>query len=199
MEAVAPHDASDEARLLTDISHLAHRFARRLAGPEAAEDLAQDVVLDCLVRIRSGRWHVQRSLEAFISAAVWRNHADALRRSGHRRARDAQHLQERAESRSSWMDPALALEERELEAARERALMTLPRACRQVYAIVREEEVSYDAVATRLGISRATVCSHVAMAQRRLRAELSAAGIGSDEPRTAAPAEPKPARRTAAE
>ena len=181
MTLVAPPDAAAESVLLLEVSTLAHRFARRLVGADAADDIAQDVVLDCLIRIRTGRWHLRRSLAAFVSAAVWRNHADLLRRSGHRGARDAQHLRDREEASSAWMDPELALDARVLDELSARAVSSLPRACRQVYAMVREERATYEAVADRLGISRATVCSHVATARRRLRRQLYAAGVVAGE------------------
>ena len=124
---------------------------------------------------------VHRSLAAFVSAAVWRNHADLLRPSVHRGARDAQHLHDRGEASSAWMDPEHALEARALDELSARAIITLPRACRQVYAMVREERAAYEVVADRLGISRATVCSHDTTARRRLRELLEAAEVSRHE------------------
>ena len=91
---VSPATSDDEARLLTRVSTLANRAARGLAqlGLEdfdSADDLAQQVVLDCLVRLRTGRWRVHTSLKALVTSMVWRKSAYATRGQMHRAERGA--------------------------------------------------------------------------------------------------------------
>lgn len=172
MHAVTPSDSSDDARLLTRVSSLAHRFARRLAGRDAADDLAQEVVLDCLVRLRSGRWCIDTTLEALVASMTWRQHAYANRRTTHRRAREARYLAECGARTPAWMDPARVLDESEESMLRERALAELPARCRAAWLLVREEGVTYRSVSRRLGISCGLVVAHVARAEQHLASRL---------------------------
>ena len=88
------------------------------------------------------------------------------------------------------MQPDLAIEECELERLRERTLASLPRMCRCVYTMVRDQDLSYQTVAAVLGISRSAVCHHVTMAQRRFRIALLEQGVGAPIRRTTCRPEP---------
>ena len=54
MKIPATLGADSEADLLVEVSTLARRTARRIVGSDAARDIAQDIVLELLVRIREG-------------------------------------------------------------------------------------------------------------------------------------------------
>src|SRR5258705_1483177 len=147
MNSDIPRDSSAEARLLSKISALALRSARRVLRRkdedlDAAHDLAQQVVLDCLVRLRTGRWRVHTSLDALVAAMVWRKHAWGMRGEQHRAERGAQYLDEREAQTPMWMDPEAIVEERENETLYRRALSELPARCREAFLLVRDEGVS---------------------------------------------------------
>lgn len=173
MDLVLPPDASSETHLIVEISAFAHRYARALMSAAAAEDLAQDVVLECLIRIRDGRWRIKHSLAAFVRAMVRRRRADTLRLRERRAAREAQHANECADGVHAWMSPELVLESEELDAFHVRMLAQLPPGCRNAYTMVREEETSYQVAAEKLGVTRAAVCAHIVTAHRRFRAGLA--------------------------
>jgi RNA polymerase sigma factor (sigma-70 family) len=172
MHLASSTDASTEARILTEVFTLARRHAGKLMSGAAADDLAQDVVLECLTRMRGGKWRVPRSLAALVRSMAKRRRADLRLQHKRRASRQGEYAGELAESTHAWMSPDLALRERELERFHEQALAKLPRTCRMAYIMVREEDTPYSVVADRLGVSRAAVNACVVRAQRRLRAEL---------------------------
>src|SRR5258705_11530069 len=107
---IPPMTSDDEARLLSDVSFLATRAARRLAergleSPDEVDDLAQKCVLDCLVRLRKGRWHVHSTLDALVASMVWRKSAWGKRGDEHRSAHEAQHVAEREARAPVWIEP----------------------------------------------------------------------------------------------
>jgi RNA polymerase sigma factor (sigma-70 family) len=175
-------DASTDPRLLKDIIRRARRHATKLVSADAADDIAQDVVLDCLTRMRDGQWRTRQSLPALVRKMVQRRLTDHRRGQESRLAHEAEHVRERTESIHAWMSPELALQERELERFHEQALAKLPRTCRMAYVMVREEGTPYSVVADRLGVSRAAVNACVVRAQRRLRAELLDKRIATPPP-----------------
>ena len=174
MDPVTLPDASEEARLLANISTLASRFARRLLATESAEraddaeDIAQSVVLKCLLLMRAGRWRVETTLEGYVASITWREHASARRRSTNRSERDAQFLAEREAQHPAWMDAEASVREGENERMRRLALSRVPMRCRESYRLVREEGATYREAARQLGTSMAMVVRHLARAERLL-------------------------------
>jgi RNA polymerase sigma factor (sigma-70 family) len=177
MDTVPSPDESTEEQVLTEISTIARRYARRIADPDGADDLAQEVMLHCLLRMRTGRWRIDVSLRAFVRAMVRKRRDMSYRLNQRRARRDAEHARERAESIHVWMSPDLIIQQRELDHFHAITLASLPTICRRTYMMVREQEVSYQVVADRMGRSRASVCSHVVAAQRRFRLKLLEEGI----------------------
>ena len=178
MDPVTLPDASEEARLLANISTLATRFARRLVATDAAEradeadDIAQSVVLNCLMLMRAGRWRVETTLGAFVASITWREHAFSRRRSTNRSERDAQFLAERMAQHPAWMDAEASLGEGENKRMRSLALSRLPELCQESYRLVREEGATYREAARQLGTSFGKVVRHVARAERMLASRL---------------------------
>lgn len=174
-------------RLIVEIATLARHFAVKIVKADAAEDIAQDVVLQCLTKIRAGKWRVEAAeLPAFVRRVVRRKAVDLLRRS---QARDERHTEYAREMQTSptWMAPDLAYEERELAELHEQALGRLPEVCRQTYLMVRAENETYENVASRLGIQPTTVSYHMVTAQERLRRELAQRGINGAARRSRRP------------
>jgi RNA polymerase sigma-70 factor (ECF subfamily) len=164
--------------LLVEITSLANQFARELVKRRGAEDLAQDVVLECLTAIRSGRWSRDVApLPAIVSNMVRRRAIDGLRSRQRSERREAEFARELFESSRAWMAPDGDLEERELAEFRTRALASLPPACRQAYVLVRDQGASYEEAARILGVSRSGISAFVVKAQRKLKEQLANSGI----------------------
>jgi RNA polymerase sigma factor (sigma-70 family) len=172
MDPINPGTAIDEVLLLNRVSSLARRIARRLVARHSADDVAHDVVLDCLVRLRTGQWRVGTTLEQLVGGMVRNKSLDARRRAAHRRALGPQYGAERDEAPPSWMQPDALLEERENEIRLRRALGELPAQCRAAFVLVRTEEATYREAAKQLGISVGLLAKHVRNAERHLAARL---------------------------
>lgn len=173
MDTFHPPEASDEGALLIEISTLARRFARRRLPREDADDLAQDIVLECLVNVRAGKGGINVSLlPGFVRHMVRLRTIDARRRRCRRSSTDRYYARVLPDVPHVWMSPEMAIEVEELENFHARTLASLSCTCRRAYTMVREDEASYRAVAAQLGVSRAAVNWHVAAAHRRFRAEL---------------------------
>lgn len=67
-------------RLLITIAALARTRARALLSPDQADDIAQDVVLECLLKLREGSVIDQRSLGGLVRQMVRRRVSDLHRR-----------------------------------------------------------------------------------------------------------------------
>ena len=168
-----------EDRLIVEIASLARRFAMKIVDEDPAEDIAQDVALQCLMKIRAGQWRVEAAhLQDFVRRVVRRKAVDLLRRSQAREQRHAEYALE-APASQTWMSPELAYEERELAEFHEQALGRLPESCRRTYLMVRDEEETYRSAASRLGVQPTTVSAHIVAAQQRFRRELAARGINA--------------------
>jgi RNA polymerase sigma factor (sigma-70 family) len=173
--------AGGEDELLIEIWKLAHRFARQEMRERAdAEDLGQDVVLECLEKIRAGRWDTLREGVPALVKWLVRHRAINVRRNRRRHYRgDTDYLRQHSTSRHAWMYPDLALGTREMAALHGRALSILSPACRRAYLLVRGQGMSYVDVATQLGVKRSTVNRHVATAHGRIKAMLERAGVST--------------------
>lgn len=178
MKIPATLGAHSEADLLVEVSTLARRTARRIVGSDAAEDIAQDIVLELLVRIREGPESIDLARLPGLVCEMARCRAkDQLRRDRRREKPNGDFMKELTDSTHSWMHPDAAVDEAELAAFRESSLAKLPERCRAAYLLVREEGLSYAETATRLGMSTRSVHAQVARAQRLFREELAQQGV----------------------
>jgi RNA polymerase sigma factor (sigma-70 family) len=169
--------------LLMEIAQLAQRFARELVARDLADDVAQDVVLECLVKLREHSWTADTSsIPGLIRSMVRRRSIDCLRRTQRREGRDPEHAGDLLDGVRPWMSPEAASDERELTDLYEETLASLPGKCRRIYRMVREERITYELVAARLGLSRSAVSWHIVAAQRRFRCRLKEHGINTPAP-----------------
>jgi hypothetical protein len=122
----SPSVLDQEEALLLQIAALARRRAREVVEPDVADDIAQDVVLECLVKMRAGGWCNPLSLAGLIRQMVLRRTVDVYRRDRRRAERSAVHLSESTGTPPSWMQPDLALEEVEYTELRDNVLHVLP-------------------------------------------------------------------------
>ena len=174
---IPPATSHEKARLLSGVSSLATRAARRLVAcglesPDEVDDLAQRCVLDCLVRLRSGRWHVDPTLDALVASMVWRKSAWGRRGEQHRHEFEMQHVAERDACVPVWMEPDKVLDERDTQVLFRRALSELPARCRAVFTFIRDGRGSYRDAAARFEISVGLVVADMRRAERHLAARL---------------------------
>jgi len=152
---------------------LALRFARRYVDDDAAEDVVQSVFM--------GYWEGYTQQPALVFRAdAARTHAAILAsvrnrmRTTTRRAktlgRKLQHVRaEIAEVLRDATAPERPQAEKELSEVVARALELLPLRQREVFSLVKFDEMSYDEAAKVLGISGKTVHQHLVKANARLR------------------------------
>lgn len=156
---------------------IAVRFARRYVDEATAEDVVQTVFMKywegytrtpALV-FRADDDHTQ----AAILAAV-RNQLRSLAKRTKTVKRNRRHV--RAELRDALRvqaAPERRLGARELSTAVVNALAALPDRQREVFMLVKVDELSYEEAAKALGISTKTVHQHLARANERLREVLA--------------------------
>jgi RNA polymerase sigma-70 factor (ECF subfamily) len=175
-ELVARLVASDPAAVgeVYDQHHRAVRhFASRLVGdPAAAEDLVHEVFVSLPRAMR--RYRFESSLRTFlISIAV--NHARHHVRAAVRRRSAMDRLA--LEPERNVQDPEQLQRRRELAALLTRALDSLPLDQRVAFVLCEVEDRTSREVAEITGVPEGTVRTRLHHAKKKLRAELSQAGI----------------------
>lgn len=148
------------------------RYVRRYLGsPEESEDLIQDLFLTLWRDRRTIGLH--RDLTGYLYAMARHRALDRLK---HRRVetrfRERRALALALEREGPSWNPATELEERDLAAAIQRAVDTLPPRQREVLRLRWQEHLSYAEVGAALGIAPKTVAIHRGRALRHLRAML---------------------------
>jgi len=177
MDERTPTAVSEET-FLVDVTTIAGQFASLFMRQADADDIVQDVVLDCLATLREGGspFDVQEHV-GLVKTMVLRRFLNSVRGDDRRASRDAEHERDRSDSTHVWMEPDLGIEACEIEQFFERVVASLPPMCRRVFVMVRTEGASYQLVANLMGISRASVQSHVVTAQQRFRVALREEGV----------------------
>lgn len=160
--------SGDEARIVDEVRQLAFQCALLKTDSDTADDIAQEVAIDCLLRFRRNRWRVAKSQEALVASMTRRKLSRLKEKTNNLREREEQFMAERTARCPAWMNPAHEVEQREEEVTRAQALEELPEKCRNAFLLVREHGVTHRAVARRLGISLGLVVKHVARAERHL-------------------------------
>jgi DNA-directed RNA polymerase specialized sigma24 family protein len=108
--------------LLAHIDVIALACAREKVGRQAAPDIAHDVVLECLIKIRDGIWDVAPDdLVRCVRRMVQSKAVDQLRQRQRRDGRELEHAKQVEAVMRAWMSPDQSTEERELEDVEERA------------------------------------------------------------------------------
>src|SRR5512146_1937328 len=187
MDAPIPPAAISEDDLFTEVAAIARRIAARVVPRDSVDDVVQDVVLRCLTEHRAGRWMFDRNrLPGLVKMLVFVYTTHQAQQTQRRGERDAVHERDVGASHHVWMSPELAIVQQELEVVYDRVLDSLPPACRRAYTLVREDELTYDQAAARLGVSRAAICFHIVTAQNRFREALREHGVSVPAPRGSA-------------
>jgi RNA polymerase sigma factor (sigma-70 family) len=174
--------------LLLHIEAMALAQARDIVPKHAVGDVAHDVVLHCLVKMREGSWDVlPHDVNRYVRRMVQSRAVDDLRGRHRRDGRELVHGRELTRTTRVWMSPEANTEECVLGDLYARKVAELPPRCRRAYVMVRERSVPYKAAAKLLGISPSAVSRLVVRAQRYLRSQLLASGIAAPPPRRGRP------------
>jgi len=150
-------------RYHVELFRLALRYVRL---PALAEDIVQDVLLYLWERRRE--LVITTSLKSYLLAAVKHRALDYLK---------SQYARQVYESDLPEDLPAAAradapLQEKQLVAAIQQAIAALPEKCRLIYTLSRSAELSYQEIASQLGLSVKTVEAQMGIALRKLRGRL---------------------------
>jgi RNA polymerase sigma-70 factor (ECF subfamily) len=143
---------------------IAERIVR---NPEDAEEVVSDVFIKLWNNKDS--IHTINSLKAYLIKAVQNTAINYLHR------HDYKHITERIDQLSlellTWDDDYLLgqLYEKEIGIILNREINSLPKGCREIFLLSRDEELSYKEIAQRLGITVNTVKSQMKVALSRLR------------------------------
>jgi RNA polymerase sigma-70 factor (ECF subfamily) len=144
---------------------LAHalRYARRILPADEAFEIAHDVALQIFERAEP-----EPPTGQMLYLAIIRRRRDAWRATERRAVREGTYLERRTES-PRWPDPEASIEARELRARIRQVVASMPPGMREVFLLVREQELTYKEAAARLGIGVATVHTQLSRAGALLR------------------------------
>ena len=164
-----------------NIRAVCHKLAlRRLGDPDAAEDIAQKVLVK-VVEDREKKKPVldgSCSLEAILRRLVECEIADQYRMDSRRQERDEEFMRRREGSYDSWREADARQREAELDAIYLRARGKLSETQRLVHDLqMGEEELSRREIGERLGMSVGAVRIREDGADLVIRAEYEAAGV----------------------
>jgi RNA polymerase sigma-70 factor (ECF subfamily) len=144
-------------------------YVLRLVG---SAETAQDLVQDLFLRLWNtrGPQDAQRLTRPYLFIAA-RN--SALKYLRHRRVADAWIERAGREEIPSADSPSDLCLRRELEEAAARAIAELPARCREIFLLRRRDQLSYQEIAERAGVSLGTVKCHMWRAVVLLREKLA--------------------------
>ncbi|AWL03946.1 RNA polymerase sigma factor [Massilia oculi] len=155
--------APDEAEIVACIPHL-RRYARGLhSNSEHADDLVQDTLERAWSKY--SMWQRRGEVRAWMFGIMHNLFIDRVRS---QRTRTEESVGDDLPDVADRDRQGDQLEVRDLDSA----LQRLPPELREVLLLVGVEELSYQDVATALGIPIGTVMSRLSRARERLRAEL---------------------------
>ena len=132
--------------------------------PQQASELAHDVTVELLRRTDS-----PPPAGPLIYLAVMRRLRDAARATKRRAAREGQYLGAQSSHTPSWAEPGADLEARELGERVAKTVAQMPGGMRDVFLLIREEQLSYKEAAERLGVGVGTVHTQLSRAGALLR------------------------------
>lgn len=163
-----PQTHAWQAALEAHYAELCEYVLRLVGSAEAAEDIVQDLFL-YLWHTR-GRRHAYRLTRPYLYVAA-RNRA--LKYLRHRRVVDAWIARASREAPPGADTPEDLCLRHELEGVVQRAVAQLPGRCREIFLLRRREQLSYEEIAGRLGVSLGTVKSQMWRAVVLLKQKLA--------------------------
>jgi len=170
-----------DSDLLVRVAELARTYAGKILTADDADDVAQQVAMQVMVRLERGRPVTDvANVGALVRRMVRCRAADERERTIRRRQREAAYVQAHRGDRRSWMAPDGEGDEVDLgalDACCDEALGKLPERCRRAFVLVQLEDATYNEAAAALQVSRSTICGYVVVARRELRQALETIGI----------------------
>jgi len=146
-------------------------------GMTGEKEAAEEIVSDFFLKLWENREiiYITTSLQAYLYKGVYNNslkyleHLKVLRKY-------REHVRYITENRDLFLaqddNPLSMLTSQETAAEIEHAINALPAQCKEVFELVRMEELSYQEVAKRLGVSINTVRTQITRAMTKLRESL---------------------------
>lgn len=157
-----------DSALETYYVELCEYVLRLVGSAEAAEDVVHDLFLH-LWKTRGPR-DAERLTRPYLYASA-RN--TALKYLRHRRVVEAWVARASREEIPTVDSPSDICLQRELEGAVARAIADLPARCREIFLLRRRDQLSYQEIAARAGVSLGTVKCHMWRAMVMLREKLA--------------------------
>ena len=148
-----------------------HAYAQALVkDSDSAEEIVQTVFLKLWEKKDTIQINV--SLKAYLYKTVYNDSMNYLR---HQKVKMKhwEHQRYEMDQNSNQTNFDFGSDERELSKRIDRALGRLPAKCREVFELSRFEELKYQEIANRMGISIKTVEAHMGKALKTLRTELT--------------------------
>ncbi|WP_291369472.1 RNA polymerase sigma-70 factor [Cyclobacterium sp.] len=147
-----------------------HAYAQALLKDgEAANEIVQTVFLKLWEKRKT--LEISISLKAYLYKCVYYDSLNYLKHEKVKMKHLEENRYEMANIRSA--DAAYSVEDKEIQSKLNHALLRLPEKCRTVFLLSRMEELKYQEIASRLGLSVKTVEAHMGKALRTLRVELA--------------------------
>jgi RNA polymerase sigma factor (sigma-70 family) len=160
-----------EQRIYEQALGRAMRHAARHVAWDEAFEIAHDVANEVLRR-RAARPELAANTdltEGFIHLAVTNRLRNLARSRRRRAAAEGAHHTQRLQLSSVWATPATDLEQQELQEVVDAAVAGMPDGMREVFLLVRRDELPYKEVARRLGVGVGTVHTQLSRANSLLR------------------------------
>ena len=167
--------STDNDGFLADVVDRGMAYATRLVDFDSARDITHELAIEIWQRRQRepGFLADATGRERFIRAAIRHDVIDLARARKRAEARNASHAVDVDNAMREWMEPELVEDARELEQVITRVLGAMAPRRRAVFLRVRDDGLSYEAVARETGLSVKTVQAHVVRAQAQLRAALA--------------------------
>lgn len=151
-------------------------YAGLIVDDEAAEDVVQDVFVR--VWTQRSKLHDTDSLRSYLLRAVYNTALNTLKKRSHDTDYRTYAARQIEQSCYRHYDPDNSeiirkLYSKELAAAIDEAIDTLPPKCREVFRLSHIDGLTDREIGARLGISLSTVENHIYHALKRLRQKLS--------------------------
>lgn len=149
-----------------------HAYAQAiLKESEAAEEIVQGVFLKLWEKREN--LEINSSLKSYLYRAVYHESLNYINHQKVKRKHWDHAHYEMTQGSPENVGDTIQGQENELYDRFQLALNKLPEKCRMVFHLSRFEELKYQEIATRMGISIKTVEAHIGKALRTLRVELA--------------------------
>jgi len=137
-----------------------------------SETSAEETVSDVFYKLwlKKDKLKIDTSLPAYLYKSVYNKCIDNIR---HNKTKQIFKRESLNQSTENTLNAVNDVNAKDFEKNLRNALLQLPEQCRTVFQLNRIEELTYNDIARRLGVSVKTVEAHVSKALRRLRVSMA--------------------------